>query len=291
LPLFFALPATPREGDVRVTVLDVGQGLAIVARTATHALVFDTGPAYGPSADSGNRVVVPYLRAIGIRNVDGLVLSHDDSDHTGGAVSLLQAVPVGWLASSLPDMDPLPFIVDEAFRCGAGQDWDWDGVRFEVLHPLRESYDVAIKKNDRGCILRVSAPGGSVLIPADVERPVEEALLARGADIAADVIVAGHHGSKTSSTRDFIAAVHPRAAIFSAGYRNRFGHPHPDVVERYLQSGAALYRTDRDGALTIAITRENGVAIERYRERYRRYWLAAPDDDRRLLEAQLEAAQ
>jgi competence protein ComEC len=160
-----------------------------------------------------------------------------------------------------------------------------------MLHPVAESYSAAVKKNDRGCVLRVDAPGGSLLIPADVERVVEEALLARGAALAADVIVAGHHGSRTSSIPEFIAAVQPRAVIFSAGYRNRFGHPHPLVVERYHETGAALYRTDRDGALTITISREHGVTVDRHRDRYRRYWLAAPADDTRLLEAQLEAAR
>jgi competence protein ComEC len=303
LPLFFVIPAAPQVGELRVTVLDVGQGLSIVVRTANHALVFDTGPAYGPFADSGNRIVAPYLRAVGVRSVDGLIVSHDDSDHAGGALSLIQALPVGWLASSLPDMDPLPLLADDAFRCAAGQMWEWDGVQFEVLHPPRESVPsnesegarasgsrAFKKKNDRGCILRVIAPGGTVLIPADVERAVEETLVASGVDLRADVIVAGHHGSKTSSTSAFIAAVRPRAAIFSAGYRNRFGHPHPDVVERYIQAGAVLHRTDRDGALTISIAPDGDIRVERHREQHRRYWLAAPDDDRRLLEAQLDAA-
>jgi competence protein ComEC len=278
LPLFFVVPPAPAPGELRVAVLDVGQGLSVVARTAQHALVFDTGAAYGPAADSGNRIVAPYLRAVGVRSLDGLIVSHDDSDHSGGALSLMQALPVGWLASSLPDMDPLPLIADEAFRCSAGQSWEWDGVRFDVLHPTRESYDATKKKNDLGCVLKLTAPGGSVLIPADVERRSEEALLARGADVAADVIVAGHHGSKTSSTADFIAAVRPAAVVFAVGYRNRFKHPHPDVVERYRDIGSDIYRTDADGAVLIDVTTEGGVRLERYRALYRRYWLAAPEE-------------
>jgi competence protein ComEC len=276
LPLFFVLPAAPRPGDLRVAVLDVGQGLAVVARTANHALVFDTGPAFGPAADSGNRIVAPYLRAVGVRSLDGLIVSHDDGDHSGGALSVLQALPVGWLASSLPDMDPLPLIADDAFRCSAGQSWEWDGVRFEVLHPVRESYDTLARKNDLGCVLKLTAPGGTVLIPADVERRSEEALLARGEDLAADVIVAGHHGSKTSSTAGFVSAVRAGAVVFSVGYRNRFGHPHQDVVERYRDIGSTIYRTDGDGAVLIDVTKEGGVRLERYRALYRRYWLDAP---------------
>ena len=138
LPLFFVAPALPRMSELRIAVLDVGQALAVVLQTARHALLYDIGPAFGPAADSGNRIIVPYLRSVGVGRLDGLVVSHDDSDHTGGAASVLQALPVGWLASPLVDMDPLPLIA-EAFRCYAGQSWDWDGVRFEVLHPPQAS--------------------------------------------------------------------------------------------------------------------------------------------------------
>jgi competence protein ComEC len=288
LPLFFIAPQAPRMGELRITVLDVGQGLSLVVQTAHHALLYDTGSAFGPMADSGNRIIVPYLRAAGVRALDGLVVSHDDGDHTGGAMSVLQALPVAWLGSSLADMDPLPLVADQAFRCYAGQQWTWDAVRFDVLHPTRESYDAQIKNNDRGCVLKVTAPGGSVLIPADIERRSEELLLAAGAALSADVVVAGHHGSKTSSTSPFVAAIRPQAVVFAVGYRNRFGHPHPDVVERYREQGSALYRTDSDGAVTIVIPPEGGTRIERYREQYRRYWLDTPGRDARVLEAQLD---
>jgi competence protein ComEC len=253
--------------------------------------LYDTGPAFGPLADSGNRIIAPYLRATGVRGLDGVIVSHDDSDHAGGAVSVLQALPVGWLASSVSDMDPLPLVADEAFRCVAGQAWSWDGVRFEVLHPTLESYAVRLKNNDRGCVLKVSAPGGSVLLPADIERKSEEALLARATTLAADVVVAGHHGSKTSSTAPFIAAVQPRAVVFAVGYRNRFGHPHADVVERYRQAGSLLYRTDSDGAVAIDIAPEGVIRIDRYRDRYRRYWHDSPARDARQLEAQLDGVR
>lgn len=276
LPLFLILPTTPRTGEARIAILDVGQGLAVVVQTERHALLYDTGPALGPSADSGNRIIAPYLRAAGVGKLDGLIVSHDDSDHTGGALSILQAVPVGWLASSLADMDPLPLIADQAFRCFTGQSWEWDGVTFDVLHPPRASYDSASKNNDRGCVLKISAAGRSVLIPADIERRSEESLIMTGADLTADVLIAGHHGSKTSSTAAFIAAVRPHVVVFPVGYRNRFGHPHREVLDRYRDSGSVMYRTDRDGAVTISIPGDGTLGVDRYRETYRRYWLEAP---------------
>ena len=288
LPLFFIWPAPPRMGELQVTVLDVGQGLALLVRTARHALLYDTGPAFGPSADSGNRIITPYLRATGVRKLDALIVSHDDADHTGGAFSVLQALPVAWLASPLGDMDPLPLVADEAFRCAAGQSWEWDRVKFEMLHPTRESYEARARKNDLGCVLKVTAPGGAILIPADIERRGEEALLAREERLAADILIAGHHGSRTSSTAAFVQAVGPQIVVFPVGYRNRFGHPHPIVVERFREAGAQLYRTDNDGAVTIAIAPEGAIRVERYRSIHRRYWLDAPADGGRVLEAQLD---
>lgn len=287
LPLFLILPLAPRVGELRVAVLDVGQGLAVVLQTADHALVYDTGPAYGPAADGGNRVIAPYLRATGVRSLDGLIVSHDDGDHTGGALSVLQALPVGWLASSLSDMDPLPLVANDAFRCFAGQTWEWDGVHFAVLHPERASYDRRARNNDRGCVLRVTAPGGTVLLPADVERRVEETLVSTGQDLSAKLLIAGHHGSRTSSTPAFLDAVRPTAVIFAAGYRNRFGHPHPEVVERYRALGSDLYRTDADGAVLVSIPPDGEMVIERYRNLHRRYWLDAPAQ-RAALEPQLD---
>jgi competence protein ComEC len=276
LPLFFVTPAPLAPGEARIAVLDVGQGLSVLVRTARHAIVYDTGPAFGPGADSGNRIVAPYLRAVGVRRLDGMIVSHDDIDHTGGALSVLQALPVAWLATSLSDMDPLPLIADEAFRCTAGQSWTWDGVVFEMLHPARASYEAKLKDNDRSCVLRIVAPGGTILLPGDIERRGEEALLASGANLTADVLVAPHQGSKSSSTPAFIEAVKPKAVIFPAGYRNRFGHPHAEVVARYRETGAVLYRTDRDGAVLISLHADGAMVVDRWRAQYRRYWLEAP---------------
>jgi competence protein ComEC len=277
LPLLFVAPPRLATGELRVTVLDVGQGLAVAMQTAHHALLYDAGPAFGATVDSGNRIIAPYLRAVGVRRLDALIVSHDDADHWGGAASVLQALPVDRVLSALPDMDPLPLLAEEAIRCQAGQSWDWDGVRFEVLHPPLTAYDVRMKVNDRGCVLKVTAPGGSILVAGDIERVSEERLLQRGAPLSADVLIAPHHGSRTSSTRAFVDAVKPKEVIFAVGYRNRFGHPHRDVVDRWAAVGARTLRTDRDGALLVTITSQgNPIRVDRYRAVHRRYWLDPP---------------
>jgi len=276
LPLFLVLPPKPKPGEVELAVLDVGQGLSVVVRTANHALVYDTGPAMGPGADSGNRIVAPYLRAIGVRGLDGVVLSHDHADHTGGALSILQALPVTWLSSLLSDMDPLPLIADQAFRCAAGQSWTWDDVRFDVLYPEGRGNQPGGRENERSCVVKVTAPGGTVLLPGDIEKRGEDTMLAEQLNLAADVLIAPHHGSRTSSTGGFVNAVRAKTVIFPVGYLNRFGHPHAEVVQRYRDLGTSIHRTDRDGAVLIAIRNDGAIAVERWRSVYRRYWLEAP---------------
>ena len=274
LPLFLVLPPGLAEGMLKLTVLDVGQGLAAVVQTRSHALLYDTGSAFGPGADTGNRVIVPYLRAAGVQRLDSMIVSHDNADHSGGAVSVLQALPVDALFTSLHDMDPLPLQAAAAFRCFAGQRWEWDGVRFEMLHPSRASYDEArIKDNDRSCVLRIGAGTGSILLPGDIQSKAEFDLLSahRGA-LAADVLVAPHHGSRTSSALELVREVSPKSVIFPVGYRNRFGHPHEEVAERYREQGSRMYRTDRDGALTVVFDGAGAIRIEPYRSIYRRYW-------------------
>jgi len=228
--------------------------------------------------DSGNRIVAPFLRAIGVRRLHGLIVSHDDSDHSGGAVSILQALPVAWLASPLDEMDPLPLLADRAFACAAGQSWEWDGVHFEILHPPKE-LAAATRNNDRGCVLKARAPGGTILIPADIERRSEDDLLAHANELRADVLIAGHHGSKTSSTPAFVSAVDPRIVVFSVGYRNRFGHPHADVVERFRAIGSRVYRSDMHGAVLMSFQPGGPVAVTAYRSFFRRYWLDSPEPD------------
>ncbi len=277
VPMFMVSPPQPDQGALWLSVLDVGQGLAVVAQTQNHALLYDTGPRYTSDADSGSRIVVPYLRAAGIKRLDGMIVTHDDSDHSGGAASVLDAVPVSWLASSLPADSPILPHARKSLPCFDGQSWEWDGVRFEMLHPAWGSHaDERLKKNARGCTLKVTSPYGSVLLPADIERESEAEILARAPDaLAATLLVAPHHGSKTSSTEAFIRQVKPSIVIFTAGYRNHFGHPKSEVVERYRALGSRMYRSDSDGAVLLRFEKEGGVRLQTWRQERRRYWQSA----------------
>ncbi len=291
-PLAMVRPEAPPAGGFDLAVLDVGQGLSVVVSTHAHALLYDAGPRYGDDADAGGRIIAPYLRAAGIRRVDAMVISHQDSDHSGGARTLLQTVPIEWIASSLPyesvivalrsgdGADPLGHL-----RCEAGQQWTWDGVRFTVLQPTPLHYRAAKPKpNDLSCVVRVDSAYGSVLLTGDLEARGEAELVDKGAPLAADVLVVPHHGSRTSSSVEFIGAVAPDVAVFTPGYRNRFGHPRPDIVERYALFGSALYRTDYDGAVTMRFAPGASREVRRERSESARYWREAPVRDAPPLE-------
>ena len=279
-PLALVTPAPPPEGVARITVLDVGQGLAVVVRTRHHALVYDTGPRWHDSADAGSRIVAPYLRHAGIVRVDTLVVSHQDLDHAGGAPSVLRAVPVARVLSSLPHDHPLADGPGTAAfeRCADGMRWRWDGVDFDVLHPTPAAYaDPRARTNDLSCVVRIAAGEARVLLAGDIEARSESRLLHERRDVlAADALVVPHHGSRTSSTPRFVAAVDPAIAIFTPGYRNRFGHPRPEVVARYVARGAATLRTDRDGAIAFDAGPSRIAGVERARAVAARYWRDPP---------------
>jgi competence protein ComEC len=280
LPLAFVLPPGVTEAGVRVVVLDVGQGLAVVVVTAHHALLYDTGPRFNDNVDAGGRIVVPFLRAAGIARLDALIVSHADSDHSGGALSILRAVHVDRILSSLPAENPIVAYRARgppAAHCVAGMQWTWDGVAFEIVHPVLSAYTGGARKtNDLSCVLRIVSGGGSVLLTGDIEAASEAEILARDAAIGAEVLVVPHHGSRTSSTPAFVAAVSPLFAVIAAGYRNRFGHPRGEILTRYSHAGAARPRTDRDGAITATLIRGRPIDVFAERERARRYWYDAP---------------
>ena len=309
LPMFMNTPEPPAQGALRLIVFDVGQGLAVAAQTRQHALLYDTGPDFSGDADSGNRILIPTMRALGIAELDGLILSHNDTDHTGGTASIMQTIPVGWLSSSLP-IDSLKTVraelveahspFDNAFspehsrriranglqtaiaqvenrRCHDGESWSWDGVQFEMLHPAPDNGGAKkAHDNDLSCVLRISTGKHSVLLAGDIEKNSETRLLKQHADnLSTSLLVVPHHGSKSSSSYEFVAATLPDYAVFTAGYRNRFGHPREEVLQRYADSGAELLRSDEDGAILVEMNAQ-GLQVERYRKTHRRYWTHSP---------------
>jgi competence protein ComEC len=273
LPMVLVPAPRPPAGEAIVTVLDVGQGLAVHVQTLRHDLLYDTGPLFSPEANSGNRIIVPYLRAVGVPRLDGLMVTHEDKDHSGGAASVLEAIPVGWVSSSLPYEHPLSAEPVPQRPCADGDAWDWDGVRVEVLHPPAAQFDAPTRKtNDMSCVLKVSTGGHAMLLSSDIETLSETALRSRhGGDLRAEVLTVPHHGSRTSSSPEFVAAVGARMAIFPVGYRNRFGHPKEDVAARYRASGAQSWRTDADGAVRVHLS-QTGVEVAGERAQRRRYW-------------------
>ena len=281
VPLFTVAPNAPEVGEFSVTVLDVGQGTSVVIRTHAHTLVYDTGARWSES-DAGARLIAPYLRASGAGRIDGLVVSHLDIDHSGGANSLLRTVPTGWLLTSMFDQTDVVATAREkhveAIACFAGQTWQWDAVRFEVLHPTHESYDDAkLKTNDRSCVVKVSGKTASFLLTGDIEAASEAALVDRGSQrLKSDALLMPHHGSTTSSTAAFLDAVAPTSAFINAGYRNRFGHPRNAVLERYQQRNIQVHRTDWHGAITVE-SKDRFTRVRRERDERQRYWVDRPD--------------
>ena len=304
LPLFLLQPPTMATGAMRATVLDVGQGLSVVIQTKNHTFLYDAGPSFSAQSDAGSRIIVPFLRGQGVKKLDGFVVSHNDNDHSGGAASVLAQLPVGWLASSFNLVsDVLP---KKTIECFAGQNWVWDKVKFEVLYPSLASYqNVNIKDNNRSCVVKVTSQFGSILLTGDIEKEAENALLnsvinndslsannhAASGDaifsrnnsslksdglqsdgLQSDVLIVPHHGSKTSSTRQFVQAVGAKHSIFTVGYLNRFKHPKPLIEKRFEESGALTYRSDFDGALTINFTDKNSIGISALRQSQPRYW-------------------
>lgn len=277
LPLLLWQLPRPEPGEFELLAVDVGQGNAVLLRTATHALLYDAGPRYSREVDAGHRVLVPLLRTLGER-IDRLVLSHRDSDHTGGAAAVLAASPGAQLLSSLePTHALLQGRHETAQRCEAGQQWDWDGVRFEVLHPQVPDYVAPrLKPNALSCVLRVSNPRTAALLVGDIEAAQEAQLLQHvpAPSLRADVLLVPHHGSKTSSTAGFLAAVRPQLALVQAGYLNRFGHPAQPVLARYEAQGVQVVGNVNCGAATWRSNEPAAVQCERMR--HRRYWQHEP---------------
>lgn len=281
-PAALASPQRPSAGEFRVTMLDIGQGNAVLVETATRTLLFDSGPPLGRRSDAGRRVIVPYLHSMGITRLDRMVVSHAHDDHFGGALSVLQAFPEAQVLSSLPDGHRVRRASATHRTCLAGQQWQWEGVTFRFLHPdkaaLRDGRRGRAGPNSVSCVLRIANGRHSALLAADAESAQERTMVARyGRALRSDLLLAPHHGSLTSSTSAFVSAVSPAHVVFQAGYRNRFGHPKPAVVARYRSAGATIWQSVTHGGIRFSST-PDGMTAQAYRASFRRYWHALSPD-------------
>ena len=262
-------PGRPDSGELWFSLLDVGQGLAVVVETRHHLLVYDAGPAFAGGFNSGESVIAPFLVQRGYRHVDRLIISHSDNDHLGGAEAVFERLDV----SAVQSGEPGAIDWARATWCRSGQQWNWDGVQFEYLAPFDRE-----EGNNGSCVLRVEAADGRVLLlPGDIESRIEQQLLGRRyRQLAADILVAPHHGSRTSSSEEFVEAVKPDYVLFPVGYRNRFGFPRPEVVERYRAIGARMLDSAESGAIQLRVEAGKPLQAVAYRQHSKRYWNTKP---------------
>ncbi len=263
LPLLHPPLELPKAGEAELTVIDVGQGLSVLVRTAHHALLYDMGPAVPDGYDAGERAVVPTLHALGVIRLDAGIVSHGDFDHAGGRNAVAAVFPMPQVMA--PKGSPSPGSVD----CKAGQSWVWDGVRFRILHP---DADFPYLGNEASCVLRIETVAGSALLAGDIGHYSERKLVHDApADLRSDVVLVTHHGSAGSSDPSFVAAVGARLALVSSGADNRFRHPRPQVVRRWCDSGAEVLDTSRSGALRVWVGRD-GLRVRERRADQPRPW-------------------
>ncbi|MFK8028141.1 MAG: DNA internalization-related competence protein ComEC/Rec2 [Gammaproteobacteria bacterium] len=256
------------KGEMRLTVLDVGQGLAVSVETENHVLIYDAGVRAPSGFNMGEAVVLPFLKARAISHVDLAVVSHSDNDHSGGIHALIsQGVVKHLMVSNQAEL----YKFDHIRLCRAGDEWQWDGVDFKVLHP-----PISWQSNDnnRSCVIQIHHPAGKILLTGDIEESAEEWLIGQyGDNLASDVIVAPHHGSQTSSSYRFVGLVHPQTVVFPVGYRNRYGFPHATISQRYQEIGARQVDTVSQGAVMFLFDDNQGLQMQTgYRQVSKRYW-------------------
>lgn len=265
LPLLVPSADLPEKGHFRLLLLDVGQGLAAVVQTRNHVMLYDTGPKYSERFNAGSGVILPYLRHNGVDKISILVQGHGDNDHIGGLLDVLDGMAVEKVLSSVPERIPHPNVL----ACEDGQSWHWDGVLFEILHPQKTT---VLRGNDRSCVVRISQGRYSVLLTGDIERRAEQRLIdAYPKKLASNILIAPHHGSKTSSSAAFIGAVSPDYVLFPVGYRNRFNFPKKDIIDRYKRRGITMLDTVNSGAIEMQWDK-SGLTIIHHRKELRRFW-------------------
>ncbi|CAM4451447.1 MAG: ComE operon protein 3 [Legionellaceae bacterium] len=265
IPLLKGNISNPSTNELWLTALDVGQGLALVIRIGNHVLIYDTGGKYSPEYDMGKAAVIPYLHAMDIKKIDTLIVSHADNDHSGGVDSILKKIPTEQVFTSYFQQWPIP----KNYYCQEGIKWKWEHASFEFLNTIHFK-----KRNNNSCVLKIVFGKHSLLLPGDIEKVGEHYLLIHHEkELKSNLIVAPHHGSRTSSMEKFVQAVDAKYIIFSVGYRNRFHFPKEDIVNRYLKRGGICYRTDNSGAITFKFTfNKSEVEIEEYRLKNKHFW-------------------
>lgn len=263
LPLFLYQPAAPKPGEMWLTLLDVGQGLSAVVQTQKHILVFDAGPRLSENFDMGDSVVMPFLHSLNAKQVDMLVVSHGDNDHIGGASAILKQIPVLSVKTSVPDKLP------NASYCLRGESWQWDNINFSFLYPTG---DRLVLGNDSSCVLRVTNGKQTILLTGDIEKSAEKFLVENAVEeLPADIMVAPHHGSKTSGLAKFLNAVKPQYVLFPIGYRNRYHFPNASVVMKYQDLGTIQLDSVHSGAIQFQLA-ENKITPNSYRLEHQKYW-------------------
>jgi len=266
MPLFFINPSRPENNEYWFTLLDVGQGLSAVIQTRKHTLVFDTGPRFSDSFNTGTAVILPFLQSQGIKQVDMLIVSHGDNDHIGGAMPLINSFPVLQILSSEEEQ----FAVNNSQLCRAGQKWQWDGIDFKILHP--SIHDMG-SENNLSCVLQIKNQGGVILLTGDIEKQAESQLIQRyGKLLKSNILVAPHHGSKTSSSKTFISQVNPDIVLFPVGYRNRYHFPDKTIVSSYKNSASTLLNSAQHGAIKLQVSTQGILPPIIWRKQAQRIW-------------------
>lgn len=248
------------DGQVEVTQLDVGQGQSLILRTRHHTLLYDAGPRSG-TFDLGARVVLPSLRKLGVGELDTLLLSHADADHAGGAAAVARGMRIKRVVGG--ETDGLPLLLGTQ-PCVSGERWTWDGVTFELWQ-----WPDATSGNAKSCVLQVQANGERLLLTGDIDRAAEHALLASPLAVRTDWLQAPHHGSRSSSSWPFVERLSPRSVLISRGRHNAFGHPHPQVMERYRRLGSQVYDSAEQGAVRLQLGAFTSPVVARSQ---RRFW-------------------
>jgi competence protein ComEC len=268
LPVLLLWPEPrPVPGALELTVLDVGQGLAVLLRTHSQTLLYDAGPRYSERFDAGDDLLLPALRRLGVRQLDTVIISHGDLDHAGGLPAVMAQFPQALYIGA----DTSVFGNTARQQLCRPQHWQLDGFDFRLLHPDHGRYN----DNDSSCVLHVSGAAGSLLLPGDISRSIELQLLQQYPQLQADFVVAPHHGSKSSSSSAFLRRLQPRWVVYSSGYLNRFGHPAAEVRRRYALRGTTAYETAYSGAVHLQLHPAAAPLVQTQRALQPRFWHSA----------------